>query len=369
MSVVRGEARRRWLLVTALVAALCSIPFAIAAFPVAGADVDPQRLRGLILGSAERPYQGLAESTGSLGIPDLPGLDDATGLLGGTSRMRVWYDAPENWRVALVTATGERDFLRSKTGLAIWDYESEQLTKIQGAQTVRLPNAADLMPPDLGRRLLRLSTPADRLTGLDTRRIAGRSAAGLRVTPADSATTIGSVDIWADPETGVPLEVRIVPRGGSRAVLTTRLLDVRFARPAASAVAPRFAPGVRTSEVDTFDLLARLASRTTERMPASLAGRPALDSTPSIASVRAYSGGYSSFVVAPLPGRYGRRVFEAARTAGAGSLAVSRGEALALQTSVLTAVLVREEAIGRTFLLAGPVRPDLLRTAANELIS
>ncbi|MFG1997645.1 hypothetical protein ACGFNU_00690 [Spirillospora sp. NPDC048911] len=369
MSVVRGEARRRWLLVAALVAALCSAPFAIAAIPAGGTSVEPQKLRELILGSAGRPYQGVVESTGSLGLPDLPGLDEATGLLGGTSRMRVWYDARESWRVALMTATGERDFLRSKDGLAIWDYETEQLTRIQGAPAVRLPNAADLMPPDLARRMLRLATPADRVTGLDTRRVAGRAAAGLRVTTADSATTIGSVDIWADPETGVPLEVRIVPRGGGRAVLTSRLLDVRFARPAASAVAPRFSRGVRMSEVDTFDLLARLASRTAERMPGSLAGRPALDSTPSIASVRAYSGGFSSFVVAPLPGRYGRRVFEAARTAGAGQLAVSRGEALALQTSVLTAVLVRDEPIGRTFLLAGAVRPELLRTAADELIS
>ncbi|GAA2614641.1 hypothetical protein SMC26_24390 [Actinomadura fulvescens] len=369
MSVVRGEARRRWLLVAALVAVLCSAPFAIAAWPVAGTGVEPQRLRGLILGSADRPYQGLVESNGSLGVPDLPGLDEATGLLGGTSRMRVWYGAPESWRVALMTATGERDFMRSKDGLAIWDYEGEQLTRIEGAPAVRLPNAADLMPPDLARRLLKLGTPADRLTGLDTRRVAGRTAAGLRVTPADTATTIGAVDIWADPETGVPLEVRIVPRGGSRAVLTTRLLDVRFARPAASAVAPRFAPGVRRSEVDTFDLLSRLASRTAERLPRRLAGRPALESTPSIASVRGYSGGFSSFVVAPLPGRYGRRVFEAARTAGAGVLAVSHGEALAVQTSVLTAVLVRDEELGRAFLLAGPVRPELLRTAADELIS
>ncbi|MEU5876320.1 hypothetical protein [Spirillospora sp. NPDC047279] len=369
MSVVRGEARRRWLLVAALVAALCSVPFAVAAFPVADARVDPPRLREMILGSSGRTYQGLVETQGSLGLPDLPGLDDATALLSGTSRMRAWYESPERWRVSHLTATGERDYIRSAQGTAIWDFEEAQLTRIMGAPAVRLPNAADLMPPDLARRLLRLGNGSELLSDLPARRVAGRTAAGLRVSPADTTTTIGSVDIWADPHTGVPLEVRIVPRGGSRAVLASRFLDISDARPSASAVAPQLARGVRGTEVDTFDLLSRLASRTMERMPDRLAGMPALETTPSIASLRAYSGGFSSFVVAPLPGRYGRRVFEAARTAGASALTVARGEALAMQTSVLTAVLVRDGMIGRTFLLVGAVRPDLLRTAADELMS
>ena len=43
-----------------------------------------------------------------------------------------------------------------------------------------------------------------------------RSAAGLRMTPADPASTVGRVDIWADPSSGLPLMVEVFGRGSGR---------------------------------------------------------------------------------------------------------------------------------------------------------
>ncbi|MGI5164515.1 hypothetical protein ACQEU3_09200 [Spirillospora sp. CA-253888] len=184
MSVVRAEARRRWLLVAALVAALCAVPVAIAAYPASSTGPDPQALRRLMLASADEPHEGLVETRGSLGLPALPGLDEATALLSGTSRLRVWYDGPRRWRVAQLLAAGERDFQQGPDALTVWDYEREVLTRVRGRPAVRLPNASDLAPPALARRLLGMAASADRVSALPARRTAGRSAVGLRVTPA-----------------------------------------------------------------------------------------------------------------------------------------------------------------------------------------
>ncbi|MFC9969968.1 hypothetical protein ACFVH6_03585 [Spirillospora sp. NPDC127200] len=371
MSVVRAEARRRWLLVAALVAALCAVPVAIAAYPASAPGPDPQALRRLVLASADEPHEGLVETRGSLGLPALPGLDEATALLSGTSRLRVWYDGPQRWRVAQLLAAGERGFQQSAEALTVWDYEREVLTRVRGRPAVRLPNASDLAPPALARRLLGMAASADRVSALPARRAAGRTAVGLRVTPAGGTTTVGALEVWADPESGLPVEVRVTPRGGARPALTSRFLDLRLARPAASAVAPRPAPGLRTTTVSAPDLLSRLASGTQERLPDTLAGRRALPGTPSISSVRGYRDGLATFLVAPLPGRYGHRVHRAAADAGAPTVEMpgEGTEAVLLRTSLLTAIVVEDDANDRVFLLVGAVRPDPLTEVARELVS
>ncbi|MEV4254700.1 hypothetical protein AB0J52_16245, partial [Spirillospora sp. NPDC049652] len=255
MSVVRRDARRRWAVVGAFVAVLCAAPVVLGAFPAASSARDPAELRRRALGSGERAHEGLVEVTGSLGLPDLPGLDDATGPLHGTSRMRTWYDGSRHWRVAALSATGERDYLAGGDNLDIWDFEQSQLTRVAGRPAVRLPMASDLTPPALARRLLGLVRARDRVTAVKPRRVAGRSADGLRVTPADRDTTIGAVDVWSDPSTGVPLEVHVVARGAARPVMTTRFLEFAARRPARSDVAPRPARGLRRVMVDAPDLL------------------------------------------------------------------------------------------------------------------
>ena len=116
----------------------------------------------------------------------------------------------------------------------LWDYGHDVLTRIVGAQPVRLPRASDLLPPALARRLLAAASPADHLSRLPSRRVAGVDAAGLRLVPADPATTIGAIDIWADPASGLPLDVAIIGRGASKPVLVTSFLQVSEQRPAAA---------------------------------------------------------------------------------------------------------------------------------------
>lgn len=369
--MVRRDARRRWAVVVAFVAALCGTPVALAAYPASSSGRNPAEQMRRALASGTRAHEGLIEVTGSLGLPNLPGLDDAAGALHGTSRMRSWYDGTRRWRVAELSTTGERDYLTHGDGLDIWDYELNQLTRIAGRPVVRLPNATDLTPPSLARRLLKLVRAQDKVTALQPRRVAGRSADGFRITTADKDTTIGAVDVWSDPSSGVPLQVDVVSRGAPRPALTTRFLEFAAKRPAASDVAPRPARGLKRVTVDAPDLLSRLVTFTNLRLPDRLAGREAMPGTASVASIRGYSGGFASLAVAPLPPRYGQRLVDAAQEAGANTTplrppAGRGGEFLMLTTPLLNAMLFHADA-GTTFLLVGAVRPEILKTAAAEL--
>ncbi|GAA1540141.1 hypothetical protein GCM10009678_23130 [Actinomadura kijaniata] len=368
MSVVRGEARRRWLVVAALAAALVAVPVTVAAWPVGASAPAPDRLRALVRAASAAPHEGLVETRGTLGLPTLPGLEDATGLLGGTNRIRVWFEEPRRWRVALLQPAGERGFQQTPGELTIWDYERELLTKVRGDPAVRLPNATDLTPPALARRLLALAGSGDRVTALPARRVAVRAAARPGVAPADPGTTIGTLEVWADPRTGFPLETRITPRETGRPALTSRFLDLELRRPDRGAVSPTPRPNLRTISVAAPDLLTRIAYRSDRRLPDTLAGRPALDSTPSVASLRAYRDGFASFLVAPLPGMYGGRVYQAALQAGAPEIRIQRGTvALLLRSSLLNAMLVRNWGGEPTFLIIGAVGRDRLTAVAREL--
>ena len=52
-------------------------------------------------------------------------------------------------------------------------------------------------------------------------RMAGIDAAGLRLVPTSSQTTIGAVELWADPATGLPVQVEVFARGASTPELTS----------------------------------------------------------------------------------------------------------------------------------------------------
>ncbi len=215
MSVVRGQAARRWSVVAAGVATLCALPAVIGALPVPGSALTAAQLRARIMASAPVPYQGYAESTASLGLPQLPDLGDVITLLDGTTDQYAWYRSPGRWRADQLTAAGEDDIYQTSRGTFVWDYARGLLTQLTGAQPVRLPRAADLLPPALARRLLGLASPADRLYRLPSQRVGGVDAAGLRLVPADSGSTIGQIDVWADPATGLPVQVEVFGRGAA----------------------------------------------------------------------------------------------------------------------------------------------------------
>ncbi|MEC3977280.1 hypothetical protein [Amycolatopsis sp. H20-H5] len=357
---------RRWALVSAVAAVLVAVPLVVAALP-AGASADPGRLRALIAASARQPYQGYAESRGSLGLPDLPKLADVTKLFTGTTQLRAWYSSPDSYRVDVLTTSGERDLTRTADSEYSWDYGANTLTQFLGEPPVRLPRAADLLPPELARRLL-AAAPGDRVDALPARRVAGVEAAGIRLTPADPDTTVGRIDVWADPGTGVAVQVELTAKGQTAPVLTTSFEELAQTQPDVLAEPPRPAPGSGFAVAKAPDVTAALGALGRAPLPSSLAGKPLR--TTALGGVQGaglYGTGLASFVVLAIPRDLANGASDAAAKGGARSVQLPGGTAVALAIPPLSLMVVNSTVSRRSYLLAGLVTPASLETAGRAL--
>jgi hypothetical protein len=362
-TVVAAQARRRWLLVLALVAVLVAVPVVLAHRPVRATPAAPAALRDRIAASAGLAYHGYAQSTGALGLPALPNLADVTALVSGTTEMRVWRGAPDRWRVDVLGPGTERGLYQVPGEQYLWDYAENQLTRVVGDQPLRLPRAADLTPPELVRRLLGL-TAADRLEQLPGRRIAGTTAAGMRIVPAEPGTTVAHIDVWADPASGLPLQAEITAVGARRPVFVTRFLEVTQTAPdPAVLVPPVRLPGMGFTTTSTADVLAGLDRWDSLTPPGRLAGFAREQAVEGVSSAGVYGTGLARFVALGLPGRLGYEVFSNASRWGR-ELTVPDGEAVLISAGLLNLLVVRAD---RTYLVTGLVDAPLLQRVATDL--
>src|SRR6266511_2542240 len=134
-----------------------------------------------------------------------------------------------------------------------------------------LLGAVALLAPELGRRLAAAATPGEARL-LAPRRVAGVDALGLRITPRSTSTTVGRVDLWADPSSGLPVRVELTARGGAGPIIVTSFLDLRQAAPAASTVRFQIPPGARVDFDDAPDLARAVERFSPFVLPDSLAG-------------------------------------------------------------------------------------------------
>ncbi len=368
MSVVRRQAQRRWLAVACGVVLLCGLPAIVAAWPVPDSALSAAALRARIQASADVPYQGYVESSVDLDLPSLPDLGDVSSLLDGITDQYAWYRSPGQWRADVITGTGEDDTYQTSQGTFQWDYAANLLTQIIGAQPVRLPRAADLLPPALALRLLSFASSGTRISRLPSQRVAGVDAAGLRLLPDDPDSTIGAVDIWADPASGLPVEVDVITHGGTKPILVARFLDLNESRPPLADVTPNPAPGVGTT-VTALPDVSGIVDRFGPPLPLEVAGMSRVPAPSGLADVAAYGAGFSRFAVLPLPNRVGQSALNAADSAGAGGVSLSGGTGALIATPLLTVLLAQSQFGGPVYLLTGAVTPALLVRAGSDLLS
>jgi hypothetical protein len=374
MASVRFRPRRllrrwRWSAVVAGAAVLCAIPGVVAAFPVPASPLSAAALRARIMASARLPYSGYVESTADLGLPQLPDLQDVSSLADGVTEQYAWYRSPAHWRADTLTSGGENDVYQVGATTYLWNFSLNLLTQIIGPAAVRLPRAADLLPPALAVRLLGLASRADRLRRLPSRRIAGVDAAGLQLRPASAATTVGAIDVWADPRSGLPVEVRVYARGGVKPVLDTVFLQVSQHMPALATVVPHPSGAVDIATASLSSLNRLLDGGRRHPWPPELGGLRLQPVTGGLSAVGFYGTGYGRLALLNLPGRTGRQAVSAAASAGAGGLAVTGGTEIIVATPLLTVDLATADRFGGiTFLLAGSVTPKVLEAAAGDLL-
>jgi hypothetical protein len=351
------------------IALLCGLPSVIAAWPVPDSSLTAAGLRARILASGAVAYSGYSESSVSLGLPDLPDLGQVSTLLDGITDQYTWYRSAGSWRADVITTSGESDTYQTSQGTFLWDYSSNLLTQVIGTQPFRLPRAADLLPPALARRLLGYASRADHISRLPSQRIAGVDAAGLRLVPADPVTTVGAIEVWADPANGLPVEVMVTGRGASQPVLVTRFLNLNESPPSASTVTPAPGPGVGQTTTELPNI-SGILNGFAPQLPAQLAGMNQVPVPGGLTDVAAYGTGFSRFAVLPLPGNAGQDALNAADDAGAGGVALSGGATGALvQTPLINLLLTQAPGGGPVYLLTGTVAGSLLVRAGSGLLT
>ena len=357
---------RRWAVVAAGVLVLVALPAVVSRLPTSTSSISAGQLLERIQSSAGVGYSGFAESSGNLSLPVTTNqISEVSDLLSSKTRLRIWWRSAADWRVDAINLTGERDTHRGALGTWTWDYEANTAALVLNAvdEPIRLPQAVDLVPASLARRLLGQADP-DEVRRLPVARIAGHDAAGLRLTPRDAQSSIGHVDVWALPGSGLPVRVTVYAKGLSAAVFTTSLQDLSTTTPGASVTAFTPPTGTRIRQQEAPDVVALMDRVADVQPPAQLAGLPTDDAIGHHGSVGVYGHGLTVLVAIPLPWRV------------AGPLGDQLGKlvgvtktqnGVGVTVAPVTVFLTNQDAEGQAWLLTGTVTLSTLATAAGQL--
>jgi outer membrane lipoprotein-sorting protein len=246
-------AARRWTLAVVVTVVLLGAPIAVRALPADDPAVPVAELLAAARASEPVAYSGYVESAGRLQLPVTDQFSEVAGLLGGRSRLRVWWRSADDWRVDSLTPTGETDLLHAGGMTTEWDYEGERVTTSPRSE-IRLPRSSDLLPPELGRLVLADARPGE-VSAIGPETVAGIDAAGLRLVPAERQATVDHVDVWIDPDTGLPLQVSVYSDDGAAAPdVSTRFLELSTTMPAEDVTRFDVPAGVSVDFDDVVDV-------------------------------------------------------------------------------------------------------------------
>ena len=360
----------RWVVVAVAMAGLASLPSLVGALPVVAQPptADPRDALDRMLAAAGTPHEGLAEVRGTLGLPDVEQLRDATALLGGTTRARVWWAGTDRWRVAQLRPAGERDTYRVGDRTISYDYERNGGRLVAAEATVRLPRVDDLLPPSAAAWLLRDVDVDARATALPGRRVGGVAAYGVRIDPVDYRTSIASVRVWADSATSLPVRVEVWGKGRTRAAFVSEFLSVRVQPPSASDLALRIPDDADMHAEEDEDYITRLDRNARWALPEKIAGVSRSQDVVRSRGAGAYGSGSVRFVVVPAGQGSLSRVIEGADGApGTRTMRLRRADVLRVQTPLLQAAVVAARD-GHAYLIAGTVTDSMLTRVVAELL-
>jgi hypothetical protein len=353
----------RWLVVLVTAAALIGIPVAVTARPAVDRGVGPADLVQRIQASGGVGWSGRVTTSGNLALPDSDSFVGLAQLLGEDNDLRVWWRAADDWRIDRIRSTGETDLIRRGQSMIRWVFESETAT-VTPVSKIRLPDASDLLPPTLAQLMLQ-GARAEELSGLPARRVAGIDAAGVRLRPAESTTSIAQVDIWADPGSGLPLRVELYGVGDRQPVLTSTLRVIDLAPPPASATLFRPASGIRINYEESVDVAAAANALSAYDLPGSVAGLPTRGGEDP-GAVGVYGRGPTTLLVLPLRGRVAGPL--RARLRDSGNAQETAVGTLAPVGPVGLLLTPRRSRQG-SLLLTGTVTGETLQRAATELLA
>src|SRR4051794_7732321 len=352
----------RWLVVGVIALAVLTPSVAGRLLPAKDVSVSAADLARGIEKSTGTSWSGEVRTQGALQVP-LGGstFGGIARLLGERTQLRVWWRDAENWRVDRITPTGESDQLRERGFSIRWRYE-QNTARLVTWSPIRLPDDNDVVPTSLAARLL-AGAKSSELTRIAPRHIAQRSAAGLRLVPADARSTIGRVDVWVDEATGVPLRVDVYGEGDKRHPVLTSEVTTFDARPASErALSFSFAPAVDFERGASFDAVASANAFAPFLLPVQVIGLPRHGAGNDLGAVGVFGRGPTVLLAVPLRHSAAEDLHK--------QLARSRDaretdRSVALEVGPLSVLLTQGDE--GNFLLTGTVTPAALRQAVVDL--
>ncbi|MFH8345888.1 outer membrane lipoprotein carrier protein LolA [Streptomyces sp. NPDC018045] len=238
-------------------------------------------------GSAGRGGKGGDGGSSSSASPQNQLMD----LASGSHTLRVAADGPDRQRVSVVGKAAEYNLVHN--GRDIWGYDSKSNTAYhstipagagkdrqrsdrsgQGGASGDLKNAT---PQELAKRALAAVGDTTSVTVDGTAKVAGRDAYQLSVKPKQAGSTVDSIRISVDAETGVPLKFTLTPKGGGAAAVDVGFTSVDFAEPAAGTFDFKPPKGAKVVDGDQARARQRAEGRRTAEDLQGILGQYGLD--------------------------------------------------------------------------------------------
>jgi outer membrane lipoprotein-sorting protein len=238
----------RWLpavVAPLVVAGVVAVPLVAAATPPDLPAKSAQQVLQLVAKAKDvQGFTGVVEQRSNLGLPSIPsmgaGSDTDTAstldLITGTHTARVEVAGATKARIAVLDPSAERDVIRDGRSVWVWNSKTNSAAHVlaSGSAEPRTTQGTLPTPAEAAQELLARVDGTTRVTVDTAQQVADRDAYTLVLTPRTAATTIGSVRIAVDAQTGLPLDVQVVARGASSPAFETGFTSISYAVPAAS---------------------------------------------------------------------------------------------------------------------------------------
>lgn len=190
-------------------------------------------------------------------------------LASGEHTLRIAADGPERQRVSILDSAAEYSLIHNAGEVWAYDSASNEAYHAKAPAGAKgsekggdgkdrvAPKDLPATPRDFAREALKAAGDTTSVTVDGTARIAGRDAYQLVIKPKQDGSTVGSIKVAVDSETGTPLKFTLSPSSGGKAAIDVGFTKVDFSKPAAS----------------TFDFSPPKGAKVTEADEAKAAGR------------------------------------------------------------------------------------------------
>lgn len=244
------SARARWLVPAGVLTAVGAVIAGALIGTAQASPALPARTPAQLLAAVAGRTGPLPELTGtvvetaSLGLPDLPGVDDPTSvaaLLTGSHTVRVWYANARHFRLSVPGTMSESDVIVNGRTAWLWQSTTNSVTRFAlpagAGETPAEPAPAPalaLTPQQAARQALAAVGPSTRVTVQSNVTVAGEAAYQLVLAPKSPRSLIGQVRIAVDGTRDVPLRVQIFARGAKSPAFQVGYTSISFVAPAAA---------------------------------------------------------------------------------------------------------------------------------------